>query len=334
MILFKKLLIIFCLFLLCSCFDRYHEHFYSNRDFSDKNNVFYWDFDNNWNFIFFPNEEEEKFLLSAIDSSSKKIWIEMYTWTKMNSIYSSILKAKNRWVDIKVVIEWNVYGSPYINNSTINFLKENNIEFSYADNNKYNFTHAKFWIIDDNYYISTWNWTKSFFSKNREFIYNWNDNITKNFLEKIFLIDFSGKNFVQLWDIPYHLVISPLNSREKIQNFINNTKSEVFIYVQSVTDDNILQMLLELKNTWKNIFLCTADNTWNRESSVLYDLDWKFAKNPYLHAKVMISDDEYIFLWSQNFTKNSIDNNRELWIIVNNPEKAKNIKKLIKDHCK
>lgn len=74
--------------------------------------------------------------------------------------------------------------------------------------------------MDEDYYISTGNWTRSFFDKNREYIYHGNDVITKNFLEKVFLRDFEHQGFVQISDIPPQIVISPLNSREKIENFI------------------------------------------------------------------------------------------------------------------
>lgn len=69
-------------------------------------------------------------------------------------------------------------------------MKENDIPVKYTDNDRYVFTHAKFWIIDDVYFISTGNWTKSFFSKNREYIYSDSDATTRKFLEKIFEKDY------------------------------------------------------------------------------------------------------------------------------------------------
>jgi hypothetical protein len=63
----------------------------------------------------------------------------------------------------------------------------------YADNNRYVFTHAKFWIIDDTYSISTGNWTASFFDKNREYIYHGKDRGTLTFLEQIFIADYTHK---------------------------------------------------------------------------------------------------------------------------------------------
>lgn len=335
MILKKIFIVIFSIYFLISCTSRYDDHFNSNRNDETKQEIGYWDFDSNWKILIFPDDNQENFLVSAINSAQNRIWIEIYTWTNLPKINSAIESAKNRWVDVRVILEGNVYGSPYINVETQKFLEKNSIPNKYADNNKFNFTHAKFWLIDEDYYISTGNWTRSFFNKNREFIYKWNDEITKNFLEKIFLADFEYQNFVQTSEIPEHIVISPLNSREKIENFIKNSESEIIIYVQTVTDKNILKILSDLQKTDKKIFFCTADNEWNREAFVNNShLDWKFAKNPYLHWKMMISDDKKIFIWSHNFTTNSIENNREIWIILENKnENVEKLKKIIKNHC-
>gem|GEM_PF-2045825 len=72
-------------------------------------------------------------------------------------------------------------------------MRENHISVKYTDNNRYVFTHAKFWLIDEDYYISTGNWTRSFFTKNREYIYRGSDESTRKFLEKIFQVDFAHK---------------------------------------------------------------------------------------------------------------------------------------------
>lgn len=63
----------------------------------------------------FPAKDGEDFLLSAIDNAKSRIWIKIYSWTKMSNIYNTIKEAKNRWVDVRVILEWNVYNSPYIN---------------------------------------------------------------------------------------------------------------------------------------------------------------------------------------------------------------------------
>lgn len=159
-----------------------------------------------------------------------------------------------------------------------------------------------------------------------------NDDTTRNFLEKIFLKDFSHSGFSQISEIPDQIVISPLNSRKKIENFLQKWETEIYVYVQSVTDENILK-ILEEKDEKMKIFLCTARNNGNTKASEKSDLEWNFAGNPYLHAKIMLSDEENIFLWSQNFTTNSLENNREMGIFLKRKDLYQKLKKDILEHC-
>jgi phosphatidylserine/phosphatidylglycerophosphate/cardiolipin synthase-like enzyme len=43
-----------------------------------------------------------------------------------------------------------------------------------------------------------------------------------------------------------------------------------------------------------------------------------------MHAKAILIDNKYLFIWSINFSNYSIDKNREVWILINNS-------KIIKD---
>ena len=43
-------------------------------------------------------------------------------------------------------------------------------------------------------------------------------------------------------------------------------------------------------------------------------------KKPYLHTKMILIDDEILLLGSMNLSANSLDNNREIWILLNDPD--------------
>lgn len=330
----RKLLVGFILFLCVVWCSEYTEHFELQRDYKSAIEIDSGDFTSSGNIITFPRKNGEDFLISAIDSAQKRIWIEIYTFTKMQNIYDALLRAKSRGVDVRILLEWNVYSQPYINTKTFKFLKKNGIAVKYTDNNNYNFTHAKFWIIDDVYFISTGNWTKSFFSKNREYVYSDSDSTTRNFLERIFLLDSDWEWFYQKSQIPPHIVISPLNSRQKIEDFITHTNDEIFLYVQTISDESIINKISQIKASGKKVFVCTADNEASRKASESLKDIWYFAKKPYLHAKILLKDNAKIFLWSQNFTTNSLENNREVWILLQDRKDIfENLKKDILNHC-
>jgi phosphatidylserine/phosphatidylglycerophosphate/cardiolipin synthase-like enzyme len=37
-----------------------------------------------------------------------------------------------------------------------------------------------------------------------------------------------------------------------------------------------------------------------------------------MHAKAILVDEKYLFIWSINFSTYSIDRNREVWILIKN----------------
>ncbi len=129
-------------------------------------------------------------------------------------------------------------------------------------------------------------------------------------------------------------MISPLNSRHQITKFISETKDEILVYVQTVTDSDIIHALQKLNENGKKVIVCTADNEGNRAVFEKSGLDWTLALEPYLHAKIMLRDDGKIFLGSENFTTNSLDNNREMGILLENRlDIYQKIREDFRKHC-
>ena len=256
-------------------------------------------------------------LVQSLDQAKTRIWIETYTWTEKETL-AAIIRAKKRWVDIQIVLEWNVYRTPWINNDTIKKLKAADIAFSYADNHRYTFTHIKTWIIDTEWCVSTGNWSYTSFMKNREFIYCSNDtSLLKNF-EEIIQSDFHHVRPYFPDGLDSHIGLSPENIRPWLLSYIQNAQKEIIVYNQTITDPEILKNLEEKASKWIIIALCQADYGYEEPHTgrdILYkNLEMKTVKKPYLHAKVFLIDGERVILGSANMTQNALDNNREILI--------------------
>lgn len=317
----RRISLFILLLIITGCTSSYHEHFFrENPEFASERSVVSGEiFVSDGRVESLPNTTFQKELIEIIDTAKNRIWIEIYTWTDAAKITESILNAKKRWLDVQVVLEWNVFGTPRINSPIAKKLKDAGIPVTYADNQRYSFTHAKFWVIDDIYFISTGNWTASFFAKNREYVYIARDSLTLRFLEDIFRADMTHMGYKGISRIPAHMVVSPLDSRAKIENLILSTQKTLTFYIQTLSDDHIIALISELQNQWKDIQICTADNESNRARMTEFpSWHWKLVKKPYIHAKVIIVDDNRIFIGSHNLTTNAIENNREMWIIIDN----------------
>jgi phosphatidylserine/phosphatidylglycerophosphate/cardiolipin synthase-like enzyme len=109
------------------------------------------------------------------------------------SLREALLRAKQRGVNVEIILEKNPYNAVTINNETVQFLKKNAFTFYETDDQYFSFMHAKYMIIDDIWIIATANWTRSSFSSNREFFIIGNDALILADLRNIFETDFNGK---------------------------------------------------------------------------------------------------------------------------------------------
>jgi phosphatidylserine/phosphatidylglycerophosphate/cardiolipin synthase-like enzyme len=204
-------------------------------------------------------------------------------WTD-KEILAAMLRAHDRNVDVRVILEGNVYGLPYANTNFMKSLKAAGIPVAYADTYRYTFTHAKFWLIDDRFFISTGNLTKSFFEGNRDFIFSSSEERTRIFLGTIFDADFAHAGIYKA-AIPSYIVLSPVDARAKIERLLTSAKRDIIIYTQTLTDESIQDILERQQEAGVRVRVCTANNESNRESGSGSSLPWTFVKKPYLHGE-------------------------------------------------
>jgi phosphatidylserine/phosphatidylglycerophosphate/cardiolipin synthase-like enzyme len=102
----------------------------------------------------FPDKKKLPDLVAKFDTAKTRIYIEVYTWTERDTVDAAI-RAHARGVDVQVLLEGNVYGSPTINRDTTKKLTDAGIPVYYSDPGRFTFTHAKFFIFDDTYIVST-----------------------------------------------------------------------------------------------------------------------------------------------------------------------------------
>jgi phosphatidylserine/phosphatidylglycerophosphate/cardiolipin synthase-like enzyme len=154
-------------------------------------------------------------------------------------------------------------------------------------------------------------------------------------LEKLFEADVKR--------IPYKesrpwILLSPLDSREKVTQLIQDAKRSIRFFSASLSDSEILN-LLEQKARWGvtvEICLTEAKNSERTRLIERFKPLWIFvkqAKKPYVHAKSLLIDDSILLIWSMNFTQNSIDNNREVGLILNKSAFLPEYRQIVSRDC-
>jgi phosphatidylserine/phosphatidylglycerophosphate/cardiolipin synthase-like enzyme len=125
-------------------------------------------------------------IVSQIDQAEKRVYLEVYIFTERD-MRDAIIRAHNRGVEVKVLLENNPYKAPYLNDSHYRDLESAGVNVTWSDPLNYSLNHAKLLIIDDSAYVSTGNFSYSLFKYNRDLLLRIFDREFVNVLVALFL---------------------------------------------------------------------------------------------------------------------------------------------------
>lgn len=258
-------------------------------------------------------------IVSQIDNAQKRVYLEAYIFTEKD-MRDAIIRAHNRGVEVKVLLENNPYKAPYLNDSHYKDLQAEWIDVRWSDPLNYSLNHAKMLIIDDSAYISTGNFSYSLFKYNRDFLVKIYDTELLGILEELFLWDFSHKN---IWVYHENLVLSPDYSRSKLIDLIRSAQENIDFYFPYIADDWFQEVLFMLAESGITIRWIVDKSFYNENPDIisLYNINWVEIRpiNSWkLHAKSIIVDRNIAYIGSINFSKFSFDENREIGLILRN----------------
>ena len=265
-------------------------------------------------------------ILDEINSAKSEILVEVYLLSD-KTIIEALKDAKARGISVDVMLEEHPFGGGNLNNATEKELVSAGISVEWA-NPAFSLTHEKAIIIDGKKaFILSQNLTTSSFSKNRE--YDILDTNIKDVQEirTIFIDDWQRKSFTQ--SSP-NLVISPNSSRKILTSFIQKSTKSIDIEIEDIEDGNIISLLSSKVKTIPVRLIAPTLSQINSNNTALMALQKegvliKTLASPYMHAKLILSDNTKAFVGSVNLSTQSLDKNRELGIILSD---QKIIKKL------
>lgn len=282
-------------------------------------------------FSYSPSKELLENIVSKMDNSKKRIYLEVYMLTE-NKLKDALKRAKNRWIDVKVVLEKNPYMAFNINNKTYDFLAKNNVAVVWSNLENYALNHSKFILIDDELVLASWNFTHSTFYFNRDIFLFIKDKAILAIFEKIFDLDFRWEKLSPYDD---SLVLSPDYSRNKIETLFKWATKNIDMYFPYLADESLKKILFDKSKAWIKIRIITDKVALKDDSDVIEEfrqawIEIKALKKDKEHAKAVLVDSKYLYIWSINFSTSSLDKNRETWILLINKDIINNFEELFK----
>lgn len=258
-------------------------------------------------------------ILSAIQQAKQSIELVDYGLTD-ETIINALIQAKKSGKNVDVLLECAPYKNENENIVAINQLHTANIKII-CGNPLFKFTHQKTFIFDHTTaIIMTFNLTRSTFKNERNFAIHISDPKIIDEIDTIFHADIS-RNVNAVSEAS--LFWSPNNSREKIISELNSAQKSIQIDAENISDNEIIKKLAALSRRGILIeILHSHINMHNKKIRLLRHtgVQFKKSKHQIIHAKVILIDHQRAILGSINLTKNSLNNNRELAILITDPD--------------
>jgi phosphatidylserine/phosphatidylglycerophosphate/cardiolipin synthase-like enzyme len=299
-------------------------------------------------------DESDAFFLRALAGARRSIKMQVYMLTHPG-VMEALIAARARGVTVQVLLEEKPFnpGNPAsplpTNKAAAKKLEAGGVAVRWTDP-RFRFTHAKLVTVDDHVtLISTANFTKSGLNAGgagaREYLVE--DRSPSDVAEVV-------RMFAADWDrTPFtptdpDLVISPTTSRRQIFDLIRAAREEVVVQVEVAGDRALDDLLAQKVREGLRVRAMLADLTalqGSPDPAYRSNLDvaraWQAAgvrvvmqDKPHLHAKAVQIDGGAFYVGSINMTTNSMDNNREVGIVVRTPALAARLARVLEqDHA-
>jgi len=271
-----------------------------------------------WELRVSPYNIQDK-LVHRLTDTKYTLDMRMYSfsWKEMEQLLKNLASM---WIGVRRIGENKPFGWSDKNFIKLRWrLEEYGIKVIDDEKIDSEFNHAKAIILDDEkFLISTGNFTFSSISKNREYWFIWSNVWVVQSLKNIFEKDFTGKRLKNT-DIHLSLIVCPLNCRQTIQDKIAWANVSIDISTQYLQDEKILSLLKKrAEEIPVRILVWFWQDAWRLDE---FDM-WvaKVLPDPYLHTKNILIDGSLLLHGSINLSQNSLDNNREIGIMIDDPK--------------
>jgi cardiolipin synthase len=269
----------------------------------------------------------ESAITDAINSAQKSVWVEMYLLSD-RKVISALEDAANRGLDVRVMLEPHpVGGSPPA--KTIDQLTSAGIKAQDTDP-AFALTHEKGMIIDGTTaYIMTSNFTRSAlggypngqYQENRE--YDIVDTNPQDVQVVIAIFNADWNRTTAQFNDP-NLVVSPVNSRNDFTSLINSAHHTLLIEAEEMQDSSIEQAIVSAAQRGVKVQVILPSPSGSSGDSNSQGINTikqggvqvREDTRLYMHAKIIVVDGHDAFVGSENISTQSLDQNRELGIIV------------------
>lgn len=257
-------------------------------------------------------------LLEEIAAARREITLQIYLISDTPTV-DALAAAVRRGVHVRVLLEEHPYGGGGGQPEAFERLKKAGIDVRWS-NPVFRFNHVKTFTMDGAVaVIMNMNLTVSAFQQNREINVVTNDPAIVQHALAIFEADWERTAEPEAGP----LIISPTSARADLLELIGSATISLDIYAEVLRDDAFFRAIAEAaeRGVAVRIVMSPGDEKQMTTLRGLVErgVRVRIVSDVYIHAKLFLADRARAFVGSQNMTSTSLDQNREIGVIIDDP---------------
>ncbi|HUD36911.1 MAG TPA: phospholipase D-like domain-containing protein [Streptosporangiaceae bacterium] len=261
---------------------------------------------------------------SLINHARHSIDVTMYEFADTTAEHDLAAAAK-RGVQVRVILDQK---ETSVDTPAYDYFKSHGIKVVWSWS-KYTYTHQKTLTFDNSVsVVQTANLTANYYKTSRDFLV-----VDRNAADVAAIIRVFNADFVHKAITPgdgHDLVWSPTDSQRQILGLINSAKKSLRIYSEEMGDTTVIDALIAAAKRGVDVSVC-GENLDGEYTSTFEKMAragvhiayYSSSTGFYIHGKVIEADyrnkDARVFIGSENFSSTSLNENRELGLIISTP---------------
>lgn len=255
-----------------------------------------------------------------IDSATTSLDMTMYELEDTTAV-NDLVALKKKGVTVRVILDRRHQSA---NSSAYNTLTGAGVGVVWSSS-AFVYTHQKTITVDDvKSLVLTGNLTSQYYDTSRDYGVFTDDQRDVASIEKVFNADYAGASITPTNGD--HLLWSPTDSRSRLLTVINGATKTLDVEELEFSDSTVVNAIVARAEAGVRVRVVLEDpSSYSSEVSELEAaggsvVGYSDPSGFYIHAKAMVADyglsTQQVEAGSMNLSSNSLDNNRELGIIL------------------
>ena len=258
---------------------------------------------------------------SLINGAKHSVDVTMYEF-KDTTAEHDLAAAAKRGVQVQVILDQRERSE---NSAAYSYFSSHRVKVTWSSS-RFTYTHQKTVIIDGSEaVIMTANLTSEYYATSRDFLVVDSSHADVTAITAVFNADFAHRSITP--SDGADLVWSPTDSQDKLLGVINGATSSLRIYSEEMGDTTIENALIKAAKRGVDVQVCGENESGEYDRAYakltragIHISYYSSSTGFYIHGKVIEADygtsHAKVFIGSENFSSTSLNDNRELGLII------------------